>query len=96
MKKILMVIVSVVVLAVPSAALAKGSSTCQSYDQQLCQVASGNATRTTANANASTNANTSSASTLPFTGLDVGLLVAGGAVLLMTGLVVRRFSRGVE
>ena len=34
-------------------------------------------------------AKTSSASALPFTGLDVGLLVAAGAVLLCAGLVLR-------
>ncbi|HZO77119.1 MAG TPA: hypothetical protein VFB39_03685 [Solirubrobacteraceae bacterium] len=32
---------------------------------------------------------TSTASALPFTGLDIGLLVAAGAVLLSAGLVLR-------
>jgi multisubunit Na+/H+ antiporter MnhB subunit len=84
MKRIVTLIVSLALLAtavLPSAASA-ASSTCQSYNAQLCQVAS--------------NTNSRTASTLPFTGLDVGLLVAGGGVLLGAGLVVRRFSRGVQ
>jgi hypothetical protein len=31
---------------------------------------------------------------LPFTGLDVGIVVLGGAFLIGTGLVIRRASRG--
>ncbi len=66
----------------PATALASGSSTCQSYNPQLCSV------NTTANTNA-----TSAQGTLPFTGLDVVLLAAGGGTLLGAGLVVRRLSR---
>lgn len=36
---------------------------------------------------------TAGGGTLPFTGLDVVLLVAGGGTLLGTGFVVRRLSR---
>jgi hypothetical protein len=36
---------------------------------------------------------TSSTGTLPFTGLDVVLLVAGGGTLLAAGFVVRRLAR---
>jgi hypothetical protein len=72
--------------AVPSAASA--SSTCQAYSPQLCSsVGSGNTS------NGSGTGTTSSAGTLPFTGLDVVLLVAGGATLLGAGFVVRRISR---
>jgi hypothetical protein len=68
----------------PAAAMAAGSSTCQAYNPQLCSV--------------STTASTSSASTstLPFTGLDVALLVAGGLVLTGAGLLVRAASRRVN
>jgi hypothetical protein len=38
-------------------------------------------------------ATTTSAGTLPFTGLDVVLLVAGGGLLLAAGFLVRRLSR---
>jgi hypothetical protein len=94
MKRIVTLMVSLALFAVvvlPSAASA-ASSTCQSYNAQLCQVASNTASRTTGTSPTST----STASTLPFTGLDVGLLVAGGGVLLAAGLLVRRFSRGVQ
>ncbi len=94
MKRIVTMIVSLALLAIavlPSAAFA-ASSTCQSYNAQLCQVASNTTSRTTGTSPTSTSA----AGTLPFTGLDVGLLVAGGGVLLGAGLVVRRFSRGVQ
>jgi hypothetical protein len=73
-------ILGVLVLLAPSAALA--SSTCQAYNNQLCaSVGNGN------------NSNGSSGSTLPFTGLDVVLLVAGGGTLLAAGFVIRRLSR---
>jgi multisubunit Na+/H+ antiporter MnhB subunit len=71
-------ILGVLVLLAPSAALA--SSTCQAYNNQLCSsVGSGN--------------NSSGSGTLPFTGLDVVLLVAGGGTLLAAGFVIRRLSR---
>ncbi|HEX4010500.1 MAG TPA: hypothetical protein VHX62_10850 [Solirubrobacteraceae bacterium] len=94
MKRIVILVASVALLALPGVALASGSSTCQSYNAQLCQVASNTASRTTATSPTSTNsANTN---TLPFTGLDVGLLIVGGGVLLGAGLLVRRLSREVE
>jgi hypothetical protein len=80
-------------LAVPGTALASGGSGCnsqaQTYGGQTCQAVS-NVTA------AQTTATTSPASTgtLPFTGLDVGLLAAGGGTLLGAGLVVRRLARG--
>jgi hypothetical protein len=75
-------------LILPSAAWAEGGSTCQSYNPQLCSVQSNTASKTTTT--------TTTSSTLPFTGLDVVLLAAGGATLLGAGLVVRRLSRGIE
>jgi hypothetical protein len=82
-------LIAALALLLPSVALASGgSSTCQSYNPQLCSVVS-NASASQTNGTAST-----SSSTLPFTGLDVVLLAAGGAVLLGAGLVVRRLSGG--
>jgi hypothetical protein len=87
MKRIATIIVGLALL-LPSGALA-ASSTCQSYNAQLCSVASNDASQTTTTS-------TTSASTLPFTGLDVVLLAVGGGTLLGAGLVVRRLSRGVR
>jgi hypothetical protein len=86
MKRIATLIAGLALL-LPSAALAQagGSSpTCQSYNPKLCQVAN------TSTARSATTSTTSS--TLPFTGLDVVLLAAGGGTLLVAGLFVRRVS----
>lgn len=78
MKKIVILAVAMALaLMAPSAALAQ-SSTCQAYSPQTCNVSS-EATTTGA--------------TLPFTGVNVGLLALGGGTLLGAGLVVRRLSR---
>ena len=74
-------VLGVLALAIPTAAMAAGSSTCQGYSQQSC----GPVTTSTGT--------TTSSGTLPFTGLDVVLLVAGGGTLLGAGFVVRRLSR---
>lgn len=91
MKRIVILAAMIGALVLPTAAFASGSSTCQSYNPQLCQVVSN-----TSATQASTTSTTASASTLPFTGMDVGLLVVGGGVLLGAGLLVRRFSRETE
>jgi hypothetical protein len=77
-------------MLLPSAAFAS-SSTCQNYNPQDCSIQSNTAARTTASTPAST-----SQGTLPFTGLDVVLLAAGGATLLGAGLCVRRLSSSKE
>jgi hypothetical protein len=79
----------VIALLVPGAALASSSSTCQNYNPQLCSVASNTASKTPTTTTTTT---TTSSSTLPFTGLDVVLLAAGGGTLLGAGLVIRRLS----
>jgi hypothetical protein len=76
-------VLGVLALFVPTAAMAAGSSTCQAYNsQQTCQPV--------------TTTTTTSSGTLPFTGLDVVLLVAGGGSLLAAGFVVRRLSRRLD
>jgi hypothetical protein len=77
MKRFATLLTGLALMGAPSAALAQGSSTCQAYNPQLCEATS---TET-------------SASSLPFTGLDVGLLVVGGGSLFGAGIVVRRLSR---
>jgi hypothetical protein len=70
-------------LVLPGSALAQ-SSTCQAYNPQLCGTGAG-----TQGASARTAGGSGS---LPFTGLDLLLLAAGGGVLITSGLVVRRLA----
>jgi hypothetical protein len=73
-------------LCVPGSALA-ASSTCQAYNSQTC---------TTVNTTTTTTGVPTSTSSLPFTGMDIVLLLAGAGILIGTGLVVRRVSRSSE
>jgi hypothetical protein len=86
MKRIVLLAVSISLLAIcllgPGSALASSSSTCQAYNPQLCVVSSGSA-----------GSGNAGGGTLPFTGLDVALLAAGGGTLVGAGFVVRRASR---
>lgn len=95
MKRIIALIVGLA-LALPSAALAT-SSNCGSsgsgYGSQTCQVSNNTQSRTPTTATTGT---TVSAGTLPFTGLDLVLLVAGGVTLLGAGLTVRHLSSRVH
>ncbi len=86
MKKIFCTIMCTALFA-PSVALA--NSTSGAYSSHLNDVA----TQHAATATTPTTAAASAAGALPFTGLDVVLLVAGGLLLLGAGLVVRRISR---
>jgi hypothetical protein len=95
MKRILATAVAVIaLLALPSAALASGSSSCSSYNPQLCQVVGNGNGNVNTPSSGSTNAPiaTQSSGSLPFTGLDLGLLAAGGAVLIGAGLAARKLS----
>lgn len=86
MKKLtIYVAIVVVALSVAASALA-GSS-----DEPYAGKAAGVQTTVTKAAKADTKAST--AGTLPFTGLDLSLIVAGGAVLLLVGAGLRRAGR---
>jgi hypothetical protein len=75
------ILVITMALMIPATALAQGSSTCQAYNPQTCSALS--------------TTQPSSSGSLPFTGLDIVLLVIGGGTLLATGLFVRRLTRRV-
>lgn len=81
-------LVLTIVLMVPATALATVSSTCQAYNPQTCNVLS------TTQQSATTS--TTHSDSLPFTGLDVVLLLIGGGTLIGTGLVVRALTRRVN
>jgi cell division protein FtsW (lipid II flippase) len=89
MKRIVILVVAIGLMMVPSAALAQ-SSTCQAYNPQTCESSSESSSAAT------TTTATTESGTLPFTGLDVALLAAGGGTLLAAGFVVRRLSRRTE
>jgi hypothetical protein len=84
-------------LMIPGAAVASANSTQGSYSPQsgVHNVTSSRnhspSSQTTQNANASTTEAASTGS-LPFTGLDLAALAAGGVVLLAGGLLLRRVS----
>ena len=82
-------LLGVLMLIAPGMALASSSS-CQAYSNKSCESVGANTSG--GNGPGSTTA-TTSAGTLPFTGLDVVLLVVGGGALLSAGFVVRRLSR---
>jgi hypothetical protein len=87
-------LVGVIGLMVPSSALAAGSSTCQAYNPQTCNVSG--VTESTGSDAGTPSSTSESSGTLPFTGIDVVLLLAGGGTLLGAGFVVRRLSRRLD
>jgi hypothetical protein len=93
MKRIVVTAVAVfALLALPSAAFATGSSTCSSYNPQLCQIVNSGNVNTPSSGTTDVPTTTQSSGSLPFTGLDLGLLAAGGAVLIGAGLAARKLS----
>ncbi len=88
MKRIAALVVTIA-LVIPATTLANGSSTCQAYSPQTCNVLS-------AQGNAGSSTGAASSGALPFTGLDIVLLVIGGGTLLGAGLVIRTVTRRME
>lgn len=81
MKRIAILVASIALMA-PGSALASSSSMCQAYNPQTCLVSGSSGA-----------AADSPSGTLPFTGLDVVLVVVGGCTLVLAGFAVRRVSR---
>lgn len=70
------------------AGVAQAASTCGSSQSSSSQTYGGQGTQL-GQLGCKQQVSTTTASSLPFTGLDIGLLVAAGAVLLSAGLVLR-------
>jgi hypothetical protein len=104
MKRFALLLVALALLVPASSAMANGNPTSSTYSSLngLGSNASPSNTVTVGSAAAGTGSGSgpstgaTAQSTLPFTGLDVLLLAAGGGSLLGAGLVVRRLSRGVN
>jgi hypothetical protein len=90
MRRIVTLLVGLALL-LPAAAMAQGSSTCQAYNPQLCGV--GGIGSSKSGPRADPGYVGGSTDGLPFTGVELGLLVASAGGLLAAGLVVRRLSR---
>jgi hypothetical protein len=88
MKRIVALIACLGALALGTG-IAQASSTSCSYG--LCKVSNNTQSRSPSSTGTTT-VSAASESSLPFTGLDVGLLLVGGAGLLGAGVVVRRLS----
>jgi hypothetical protein len=76
MKRLATLAAWVVVMFAPSPALGQSSSTCQAYNPQLCSVSG-------------QNDQSASNGTLPFTGLDIGMLTLVGSGLAAAGIFLR-------
>ena len=93
-KKIMKIITSIVVVLVLSLTLvtaAFGQSSVNGYSDQAGQVQSqveGNSAQP-----AALNSSAGGGGSLPFTGLDVALLVGAGGVLVLAGVGMRRLTR---
>ncbi len=96
MKRIVTLLVGLALL-LPAGAIAQGSSTCQAYNPQLCGVSGGAGTGpgvTSGSGATAPYAGSDAGGTdwLPFTGLDLALVIAVAGGLLAAGLLVRRLS----
>lgn len=79
-------------IALPAAALAADPTTDQ-YGSQLQTLSVGSSGSSTPPAASAPSATESSGSSLPFTGLDVGLLAAVAGGLTLAGFMLRRQAR---
>jgi hypothetical protein len=92
------VLATALVLAFAPAALAQSSPTKDAYGGVIAEVVTPNKAPSTSSKPPASNAVTPAAAaapsngSLPFTGLQVGVILFAGAALLGVGLVLRRFS----
>jgi hypothetical protein len=88
---VILAVVLAIAVMIPSMALGSSSTDC-SYHPQNCGTTTQGTSTTEAEGTTAAPVATESEGTLPFTGLDVALLAAGGGTLLAAGFVVRRLS----
>lgn len=77
-----------VVLAVPTTASAQGSCNANGYSNVAGIQSNGNGNGT----NPACTVTTASTGNLPFTGLDLGIVLGAGILLVGSGLLLRRLS----
>lgn len=84
MRKLTLLVMLLVALAVPPAASAQGSCNANGYSNVAGIQPNGT--------NPACTVTTASSGNLPFTGLDLGIVLGAGVLLLGAGLVLRRVS----
>lgn len=84
MRKLTLLVMLLVALAVPPAASAQGSCNANGYSNVAGIQPNGT--------NPACTVTTASSGNLPFTGLDLGIVLVAGVLLLGSGLVLRRLS----
>jgi hypothetical protein len=88
MKRNIVAVVASMSLVAAAPAVAAVSPTCSGYHPNCSSLVSASDSPATTTTTATTGTGS-----LPFTGLDVGLLVAGGGSLAGLGFVIRRTSK---
>src|SRR5579875_4026293 len=93
MKRIVALLTSLALL-IPGAAVASANSTTAGYSHHgaVKHVTASRKPSTTSTSPSVSNTTTTQTGSLPFTGLDVGVLAAGAVLLLGAGIVLRRVS----
>ena len=81
---VLIAVLVIAIVAVPVAASQNGTSQAGYGGQQAVEVTLVEGSRVTSSAQSQA---------LPLTGMDAGVLVLGGSILLLVGLGMRRFAR---
>lgn len=84
MRKLTLLVMLVVALAVPPAASAQGSCNANGYSNVAGIQSNGT--------NPACTVTTASSGNLPFTGLDLGIVLGAGVLLIGSGLLLRRMS----
>ena len=88
LRRLILLSLAIAVLAIPATPAVAGTTDGYATPAGVSQTQVADGPGTTNSSTRST-----SGSTLPFTGLDLGVVLAGGVVLLGSGLALKRFTR---